>query len=101
VGALIKADTTVSDEVLNAIAHIPTPSLPSVVEEGFLEKLSDRDFMRIAVCLAQKVIAQAGLGEAVRARRTGLEAPRFLDWSGLLAVERADYEGAGAASGFA
>ena len=48
-----------------------------------------------------KVIAQAGLGGAVRAPRTGLEAPRFLDWSGLLAVERADYEGAGAASGFA
>jgi hypothetical protein len=47
------------------------------------------------------VIAQAGLGGAVRATRTGLEAPRFLDWSGLLAVERADYEGAGAASGFA
>jgi hypothetical protein len=47
------------------------------------------------------VITQAGLGGAVRATRTGLEAPRFLDWSGLLAVERADYEGAGAASGFA
>ncbi len=60
VGALIKADTIVSDEVLNAIAHIPTPSLPSVVEDGFLEKLSDLDFMRIAVCLAQKSYDEGG-----------------------------------------
>ena len=60
VGALIKTDTTVSDEILNAIAHIPTPSLPSVVEDGFLEKLSDLDFMRIAVCLAQKSYDEGG-----------------------------------------
>jgi cytosine deaminase len=60
VGALIKADTTVSDEVLNAIAHIPTPSLPAVVEDGFLGKLSDRDFMRIAVYLAQKSYDEGG-----------------------------------------
>jgi hypothetical protein len=49
----------------------------------------------------EQVTAQAGLGGGFRATRTWLEAPRFLDWSGLLAVERADYEGAGAASGFA
>ncbi len=60
VGALIKADTTVSGEVLNAIAHIPTPSLLSVIEEGFLQKLSDRDFMRIAVWLAQKSYDEGG-----------------------------------------
>ena len=34
-GALIKHDTDVTDDVLNAIAHIPTRSLASVVEKAF------------------------------------------------------------------
>jgi len=59
-GALIKQDTAVTDEVLNAIAHIPTRSLLSVAEKGFFEKLSDRDFMRIAVWLAQKSYDEGG-----------------------------------------
>jgi cytosine deaminase len=59
-GALIKQDTAATDEVLNAIAHIPTRSLLSVAEKGFFEKLSDRDFMRIAVWLAQKSYDEGG-----------------------------------------
>ncbi len=58
--AMIKQDAAVTDEVLNAIAHIPTPSLLSVVEQRFFEKLSDRDFMRIAVRLAQKSFDEGG-----------------------------------------
>jgi hypothetical protein len=45
VGVLIKRDTAISDEVLNAIAHVPTAGLPSVIERGFFEKLNDHDFM--------------------------------------------------------
>lgn len=59
-GALIKQDTAVTDDVLNAIAHIPTRSLAAVAEKGFFEKLSDRDFMRIAVWLAQKSYNEGG-----------------------------------------
>ncbi len=59
-GALIKHDTGVSDDVLNAIAHIPTKSLPSVAEKAFFEKLADRDFMRIAYCLAKKSFDEGG-----------------------------------------
>ncbi len=59
-GALITQDTPVTDEVLNAIAHIPTRSLLSVAETGFFENLSDRDFMRIAVWLAQKSYDEGG-----------------------------------------
>ena len=59
-GALIKGDTAITDAVLNAIAHIPTRSLPSVVERGFFEKLSDRDFLRIAVWLARKSFDEGG-----------------------------------------
>ena len=59
-GALITRDTAITDAVLNAIAHIPTRSLPSVVERGFFEKLSDRDFLRIAVWLARKSFDEGG-----------------------------------------
>ena len=59
-GALIKHDTGVTDDVLNAIAHIPTKSLPSVAEKAFFEKLADRDFMRIAYHLAKKSFDEGG-----------------------------------------
>ncbi len=57
---MIKQDAAITDEILNAIAHMPTRSLPSVAETGFFEKLSDRDFMRIAVWLAQKSYDEGG-----------------------------------------
>lgn len=58
--ALIKSETKIADEVLNAIAHIPTRSLLFVVETGFFEKLGDCDFMRIAVWLAKKGYDEGG-----------------------------------------
>jgi cytosine/creatinine deaminase len=63
-GAFVKAfvtkDTPVTDEVLNVIAHLPTKSLPKTVEDGFFQKLTDRDFMRIGVLLAQKSYEEGG-----------------------------------------
>ncbi len=59
-GLLIEEDCTVTDEVLQAIAHIPTRSLPAVVAERFFERLSDRDFMRVAAWLAQKSYDEGG-----------------------------------------
>ena len=58
--AFISADTPVSDAVLNVIAHLPTASLKSTVESGFFAKLADKDFMRIAVLLAQKGYDEGG-----------------------------------------
>ena len=58
--ALITKDTPVTDEVLNAIAHLPTKSLPKIVEEGFFKKLTDKDFMRIGVLLAKKGYDEGG-----------------------------------------
>jgi cytosine deaminase len=52
--AFITQNMPVTNEVLNTIAHLPTKSLPQIVEEGFFKKLTDKDFMRIAVLLAQK-----------------------------------------------
>jgi cytosine deaminase len=57
---LITASTPVTDEVLNAIAHIPTKSLSSVVEDAFFKKLTDKDFMRIAYLLAKKSFEEGG-----------------------------------------
>jgi creatinine deaminase len=57
---LITKDTPVTEEVLNAIAHLPTKSLANIVEPGFFKKLTDRDFMRIAFLLAKKGYDEGG-----------------------------------------
>lgn len=57
---LITRDTPVSDEVLNAIAHLPTKSLAKVVEPGFFKTLGDRSFMRIAFLMAKKSYDEGG-----------------------------------------
>jgi cytosine/creatinine deaminase len=56
----VTSDTPVTPEVLNAIAHLPTRSLATIVADGFLKKLTDRDFMRIAVLLARKGYEEGG-----------------------------------------
>jgi cytosine/creatinine deaminase len=58
--AFITRDTPVTDEVLNAIAHLPTKSLSKVVEDAFFAKLADKDFMRIAFLLASKGYEEGG-----------------------------------------
>jgi cytosine/creatinine deaminase len=58
--AFITQDTPVTNEALNTIAHLPTKSLLKVVEEGFFKKLTDKDFMRIAVLLARKGYDEGG-----------------------------------------
>ncbi|CAG0903861.1 unnamed protein product [Cyprideis torosa] len=57
---LFTKDTPFTPEVLNVIAHLPTKSLSAIVEEGFWTTLEDKDFMRIAVLLAQKGYDEGG-----------------------------------------
>ncbi|HEX3322543.1 MAG TPA: nucleoside deaminase [Terriglobales bacterium] len=57
---LFTADTPVTNEVLNVIAHLPTRSLAAVATDDFFRKLSDANFMRIAVLLAQKGYEEGG-----------------------------------------
>jgi creatinine deaminase len=52
--------TPVTDDVLNVIAHLPTRSLTSVAAPGFFQKMTDADFMRLAVLLAQKSYEEGG-----------------------------------------
>jgi cytosine deaminase len=53
-------ETPVTEEVLNVIAHLPTKSLTSVAAGGFFKKLTDVDFMHLAVLLAQKGYEEGG-----------------------------------------
>ena len=57
---LITKDNPVNDEVLNAIAYLPTKSLPKIVEDAFFKKLTDKDFMRLAFLLARKGYEEGG-----------------------------------------
>src|ERR1700740_2561144 len=59
-GPLFTAETPVTDEVLNVIAHLPTRSLNSVAANGFFRKMTDADFMRLAVLLALKGYEEGG-----------------------------------------
>lgn len=52
--------TPVTDDVLNVIAHLPTRSLPSIATPKFFQKMTDADFMRLAVLLAQKGYDEGG-----------------------------------------
>ena len=67
-------ETPVTEEVLNVIAHLPTKSLTSLAANGFFKKLSDADFMRIAVLLAQKGYEEGGcpIGGVVISNETRL-----------------------------
>ena len=57
---LITKDHPVNDEVLNVIAYLPTKSLPKIVEDAFFQKLTDKDFMRLAFLLARKGYEEGG-----------------------------------------
>ncbi|MFT6663320.1 MAG: cytosine deaminase [Porticoccus sp.] len=52
--------TPVTDEVLAAVAHMPTASLPVLLDAAFARRLSDADLMRIAVLLAKKSYDEGG-----------------------------------------
>ena len=58
--SLFDAATPITDQVLNTIAHMPTASLPVLLGDAFIQRLSDADFMRIAVLLAQKSLDEGG-----------------------------------------
>ncbi|MDR5865355.1 nucleoside deaminase [Halomonas koreensis] len=57
---LLDAGTPVTEAALAAIAHMPTASLPALMDDAFARRLSDADFMRIAVWLAQKSYDEGG-----------------------------------------
>ena len=57
---MFSSETEISNDVLQVIAHMPTRSLPVLMDNTFAAQLSDADFMRIAVLLAQKSRDEGG-----------------------------------------
>lgn len=57
---LITPDMPVSDALLRVIAHLPTRSLATLLPAAYWQQLTDADFMRIAVWLAEKSYAEGG-----------------------------------------
>ncbi|WP_193161220.1 nucleoside deaminase [Microbulbifer hainanensis] len=57
---LFNKQTDKSDEVLRAIAHMPTRSLDILMDGEFALGLTDADLMRIAVFLAEKSYTEGG-----------------------------------------
>jgi len=58
--ALLNKQMDKSEEALRAIAHMPTQSLPILIDNNFVRGLTDDDFMRIAVLLAEKSFNEGG-----------------------------------------
>ncbi|MCA6129419.1 nucleoside deaminase [Thalassolituus oleivorans] len=57
---LLNEKTEVSEKVMRVIAHMPTKSLPVLMDDDFTQRLADADFMRIAVLLAEKSYNEGG-----------------------------------------
>jgi cytosine deaminase len=57
---LLNTRAEVTDAALAAITHMPTASLPALMDDDFARCLSDADLMRIAVLLAQKSYDEGG-----------------------------------------
>ncbi|MFT6907471.1 MAG: creatinine deaminase [Oleiphilaceae bacterium] len=57
---LIDKQTEKSEAIFRAIAHMPTKSLPVLMDNDFVQGLTDADFMRVAVFLAQKSYDEGG-----------------------------------------
>lgn len=58
---IITADSPVNNSTLQAVAMIPTQHLTALVDKHFIAKLADKDFMRIAVLLAKKVMTKVAV----------------------------------------
>lgn len=57
---LLNATTTIDEAALRAIAHMPTEHLDALMDDGFVQRLTDAHLMRIAVLLAQKSADKGG-----------------------------------------
>lgn len=70
---LLNQHSDINESALRAIAHMPTTSLPVLMDHDFTSKLSDADYMRIAVLLAQKSYDEGGcpIGAVIIHNQTG------------------------------
>jgi creatinine deaminase len=57
---LLNKQMDITEAALRTIAHMPTKSLSVLMDDDFTNGLSDADYMRIAVLLAQKSYDEGG-----------------------------------------
>jgi creatinine deaminase len=57
---LLNKQIEITEAALTTIAHMPTKSLSVLMDDDFTKGLSDADYMRIAVLLAQKSYDEGG-----------------------------------------
>ena len=57
---LLNKHIDITEAALRTIAHMPTKSLSVLMDDDFMNGLSDADYMRIAVLLAQKSYDEGG-----------------------------------------
>lgn len=57
---LLDKHTAKTEQAFRAIAYMATASLPALMDDDFSSRLTDADFMRIAVLLAQKSYDEGG-----------------------------------------
>jgi creatinine deaminase len=57
---LLNKQIDITEAALRTIAHMPTKSLPVLMDDDFTKGLTDDDYMRIAVLLAQKSYDEGG-----------------------------------------
>lgn len=57
---LLNEQSPVTDAALKVVAHMPTRSLPALIDGAFTNALTDADYMRIAVWLARKSYDEGG-----------------------------------------
>ena len=57
---LLNKQADKSEEALRVIAHMPTKSLSVLIDNNFARRLTDDDFMRVAVFLAEKSYDEGG-----------------------------------------
>lgn len=70
---LLNQQSGKTEQALLAIAHMPTKSLHVLMDDGFAQVLTESDFMRIAVLLAQKSYDEGGcpIGAVIVDNATG------------------------------
>ena len=59
-GVLLNTTTMMNEAALKAVAYMPTEHLDALMDDGFAQRLTDADLMRIAVILAQKSANEGG-----------------------------------------
>lgn len=71
--AYITKDTEINDALLKLIAHLPTKSLPRVMDLDLFKRFTDADYMRVAYYLAEKGYDEGGcpIGGVVKDNESG------------------------------